>query len=567
MNDYKFRALEIHDSTHIWNLDEIRLRLKFMVRNNMNALVLHEPGIEDKIVFPGKFLGAKEEAHNIYEVFQQIDHNIFYHALRENLNLNRRDYLRFLIQEAAEVGVEVYLENKELWFSDFILKYKPDLVIDGVLCPSDPFWWEEFLPAKYEELFISLPGLAGTVTSCGTGEARLAISNTFSCQCERCQKLDPAEWHKNMILGMYKAFKKAGKKLIIRDFIYSIEEQKKFAKAFNELPDDIALSLKNTPHDFYPTFPNNPLIGKVGNHPQVIEYDVHGQFFGWGVAPGAMLQDLKKRMKYGVEHGVTGFIARTDWEGVQDLSCFDTPNLVNLYGIAAYGKNTETEIRDIYYKWLTEEGMIKDEITPPELKNCLDWVSEIFEQTWPIIKNTVYVNDTVFSNDSCTHINLSQPTFIAETHHSRKNWDPESEDALAMTETNVERILAEKDEALQLVDQVYNRFMEGNPGLKEDAYQKLKEHFDFMRMYVRAFQLTTRVYALTRYLLEKGRDAKLHSKPVSGILKQAIEDLKEYKNQLAGSVFARKYPFGELLNPERFECFLKDAEEKLMSNK
>ena len=57
MKDYTFRAMEIHDFTQIWNLDEIRRRLDFMVKNNMNAMVFHEPGIEDKIVFPAKFLG------------------------------------------------------------------------------------------------------------------------------------------------------------------------------------------------------------------------------------------------------------------------------------------------------------------------------------------------------------------------------------------------------------------------------------------------------------------------------------------------------------------------------
>ena len=43
MKDYTFRAMEIHDFTQIWNLDEIRRRLDFMVKNNMNAMVFHEP--------------------------------------------------------------------------------------------------------------------------------------------------------------------------------------------------------------------------------------------------------------------------------------------------------------------------------------------------------------------------------------------------------------------------------------------------------------------------------------------------------------------------------------------
>ena len=126
MKKYTFRAMELHDFTQIWDLDEIRNKLDFMVRNNMNALVFHEPGIEDKIVFPAKFLGGTGEAASYYEAFLQIDHNIYKHALRENLNLNRRDYMNHLIREAKAAGVDVYFENKELWFSDFILKYRQE---------------------------------------------------------------------------------------------------------------------------------------------------------------------------------------------------------------------------------------------------------------------------------------------------------------------------------------------------------------------------------------------------------------------------------------------------------
>ena len=128
MKDYTFRAMEIHDFTQIWNLDEIRRRLDFMVKNNMNAMVFHEPGIEDKIVFPAKFLGGSGNPESYYDAFLEVDHQILNHALRENLNLNRRDYINHVIREAKEAGVDIYFENKELWFSDFVLKYKKELM-------------------------------------------------------------------------------------------------------------------------------------------------------------------------------------------------------------------------------------------------------------------------------------------------------------------------------------------------------------------------------------------------------------------------------------------------------
>lgn len=509
MKTYETRAVEVHDFVRIWDLDEMRRRLRFMVANDMNAVILHEPGIVDKIVFPAQFLGGKSEGANLFELYEQIDEDIYRYALRENLNPFRRDYLRQLIAEAAEVGVDVYLEDKELWFKDFILKSHPEIIQDGVFCPSKEFWWKEFLPAKYTELFIMLPQLAGVMTSFGTGESRLAISNMFSCHCDQCKTLDPAEWHRNMVLGMYEPFRKAGKKLIIRDFIYQKEEQEQFAKALDRLPIEIVLSLKNTPHDFYPTFPDNPLIGKVGEREQWIEYDVYGQYFGYGLAPSIMTDDLTQRLNYGLANNVRGFSMRTDWEGVQDYSCFDTINLINLYAAAILGKNPGADRREIYARWLIGERLLADPNSPRALKDCIDWSMRLLEPTWGIVRSIVFVNGTVFSDNSAFHVNIKQPTWIAETHHSLKNWFSGAEDALGMQDENARKILEEKDEAVRGATDLLRGAREENPGLTLEAYADVLQRFDFLKTYAEGFRLTTRVYIFARLLEERGTSSPL----------------------------------------------------------
>ena len=567
MSRYETRAVEVHDFVRIWNLDEMRRRLRFMVANDMNALVLHEPGIVDKIVFPAQFLGGKSEGANLFELYEQIDAAIYNYALRENLNPFRRDYLTQLIAEAADAGVAVYLEDKELWFKDFILKSHPEILTNGVFCPSKSFWWEQFLPAKYTELFIMLPQLAGVVTSFGTGESRLAISNMHNCECDKCKALDPAEWHRNMVNGMYGPFRKAGKKLVIRDFIYQKEEQEQFAKALEKLPIEIALSLKNTPHDFYPTFPDNPLIGKVGQREQWIEYDVHGQYFGWGVTPSIMTEDLARRLDYGRTHNVSGFIMRTDWEGVQDTSCFDTPNLVNLYAAAIIGKNPEADLREIYARWLIEEKLVEDGISPQALKACIEWSLRLLEQTWPVVCGTVFVNGTVFSDNSAFHVNIRQPTWIAETHHSLKNWFSGAQDALGMQDKNAQKILDEKDEAVARSNALYDEVAAFNPGLKPGAYADLVQRFDFLRLYTEGFRLTTQVYIFSRLLEERGnkRAAFLKGLP-RDLLEESVRQLRAYRARLRQSPFSRMYPANVLLGGERLDCFLKDADGKLKAH-
>lgn len=569
MGNYTFRAMEIHDFTQIWNLDEIRRRLDFCVKNHMNAMVFHEPGIEDKIVFPAKFLGGTGNPKSYYDAFLEVDHPILNHALRENLNLNRRDYINHVIREAKEAGVDIYFENKELWFSDFVLKYKKELMqADGTICPSDPFWYEEFLPYKYKELFLALPDLAGIVCSIGTGEARLAISNTFACGCERCKNLDPVEWYKNMIMAMYQPFHEAGKKLIIRDFIYTKAEQERFQKAFMDMPEEIVLSLKNTPHDFYPTFPDNPLMGHVGNHPQITEYDVNGQFFGWGVQPSAMLSDIRRRLQYGKEHQVTGFLARTDWEGVQDWTCFDNLNMVNLYAIAAYAENEEISEEEIYLRWLQGEHLISGRLSPGELKTCVSTVKEIMDATWPIVEKTNFVNGCLFSNDSCMHLTPEQFTFIGGTHHSLSEWDPEKKDALEMSPENIGRIIADKEEAYVQCEKLVNQVEAGNMGLTAEAYEKMREHFEFMRWYVRGFRLTARGYCFGRYVTEKNTtDILAEGKTAAELLSDTIRELTEYREGLLKTSFIKKYPFDAQLNPERAEFYTNALKRMLREGK
>jgi hypothetical protein len=568
MKNYSIRGLEVHDWSHIWNFRTMRRYMKFMVENDMNTLVLHHVGVLDLITFPAKFLGGGAPTDSIFEVYNQIDQNIYRYALRENLNLYRRDFLKQLIREARQSGIDVYIEDKELWFSDFILNYKPGLMKNGVLCPSDPFWWEEFLPAKYEELFVALPDLAGVVVSFGTGESRLAIANMHACGCDLCRKMTPAQWHTNMILGTYGPFKKRGKQLVVRDFIYTKEEQEQFAEALEVIPQEIVLSLKNTPHDFYPTFPDNPLIGRVGERPQWIEYDVNGQYFGWGVVPSIMFDDIEHRLAYGLDHKVSGFFMRTDWEGVQDVSCFDGPNLLNLYAAAILGKNPAADRRAIVLRWLEGESMLDPASTPMQIHATVDWLLSVLEPTWPIMRGAVYVNGTVFSDNSLFHVSFGQPQWVAETHHSLKNWFADAKDALGLTVGNVQSILGEKERASKIMDEALAALASGRHALTEAAYRDLLDRFELMKAYVEGFRLETRLWVLGRLWAENRLDTLAGlDRPVKICLEETIDQIKEYTASVKNLPQLSSYPACVLLNVERMECFIRDVEKKIKATR
>jgi hypothetical protein len=326
----------------------------------------------------------------------------------------------------------------------------------------------------------------------------------------------------------------------------------------NELPADIAVSLKNTPHDFYPTFPDNPLIGRVGAREQWIEYDVHGQYFGWGVAPSIMIDDLLHRLGHGLESGVSGFILRTDWEGIQDHSCFDTVNLINLYAAAMLGRKAGLAKREIYSRWLVEEKLVDDPISPASLQSCVEWAERLLERTWPLVRSILYVNGTVFSDSSAFHVSLDQSAWIAESLHSLKDWSANAQDALAMRDENVRRILDEKDESVRQADALHREAASANPGLKREAYSKLVRGFDFIRWYAEGFRLTTRVCILSRLEEEPGRwFLASESRPLGELLQSTLDDLRAYRERLQQSPFVDIYPACVLLDAQRLESFLR----------
>ena len=281
-----------------------------------------------------------------------------------------------------------------------------------------------------------------------------------------------------------------------------------------------------------------------------------------------MLSDIKRRLRYGKEHHVTGFLARTDWEGVQDWTCFDNLNMVNLYAIAAYAENENTSEEEIYLRWLQGEHMLDERLSPGQLKTCVRTVMEIMDETWPIVEKTNFVNGCLFSNDSCMHLTPEQFTFIGGTHHSLSEWDPEKKDALEMSVENIARIIEDKEEAHVKCEKLVDRVVAGNMGLTEDAYEKMKEHFEFMRWYVRGFRLTARGYCFGRYVTEKNAtDMLAEGKTANALLEETIQEMEKYREGLLQTTFIKKYPFDAQLNPERVAFYTNSLKRMLAQGK
>ncbi|MCD1261402.1 hypothetical protein B5M42_021610 [Paenibacillus athensensis] len=555
------RSIEVHDTATMWNPEKIQKIVDFMVRHDMNNLIFHENDIVDKLVFPSLLYKENIEDRNIYSIFENIYQTIYDKTPSPFVFIDEKailvELMRSIARIASRAGIRFFLQSKELWFADLLFRDKK-LMKDGVMCPSDPFWWETYLPAKYEELFIAIPELSGIVTSTGTRESRASLAHGI-CKCDRCRNFDLQEWQKNIIMSIYKPIKETGKQLVVRDFTYYADEQSGLRAGVLSLPDDIVVSIKNTPQDFYPTFPDNALIGNVGNHEQWIEYEVMGEYFGFGAVPSIMIEDIRARMKYALSKGAKGFTARVDWEALPNHSAFDTVNILNVYATAMLAKNPDLPGAEIYRAYLTEHNLFADGLTKEQQDACIAKVMEILEPTWPIMAKTPYINDFLFSSNSKIPANIEHGEFLAKEHHGLQKWFPERAKDHDMTPENVALFLNEKEQALDEVNAVYKLIIAGNPGLKEDYYKLLTAQIEMYRLYVEQFRAVANVYILVKAAAPKSDGSAIA---------QAMEELRRMEDRIKNYRFpAYEYPASVLICYEKVRYFRLNAQKVIAEMK
>jgi hypothetical protein len=500
MPEFQLRALEIH-SSYVWDFEWVCKSLEFIKNQGMTAIVFHRNDIVDQVVYPATIFGKGHNFKNIIDRYRVIHRDLYkYITQGRSTPVQRRDYINRVIDLADRNSIEVWFENKELWFHDAFIELNPHISKNGALCPNEPVWWE-YIDAKYTDLFSDIPGIAGIITAPATSESRLSISGN-RCTCDLCHATPVGDWYRNLLKTMYKPIHAAGKTLVVRDFVFDLKTQTEIASVMEELPEDVVISLKNTPHDYYPTFPNNHRIGHVGAHRQWVELDCMAQYFGWGIGPSHMVDDMRARMEYAKKNDVDGVLIRTDWEALEANSCFHTPNLLNLYGAAALSTDLGTKKANIYRTWLIDTGKIEDGAGEDEITEAVNWAIDLLGDSWQIIRRALYTNDCVFSDSSTYPVSLDHAWWLAEEKNSLRDWVPAKADAMNADEPNVKRILAEKDEAVRLVEALSEVVSCRPRGLTEAAYVDFVKRIDAFQRYIRGFREIGHACILTKYLVE-----------------------------------------------------------------
>jgi len=543
---FDLRAIEMHGD-RMWSWRWVKRAIDVAAANHMNALVLHRNDIIDMLAFPQRYFDVAE----IWARWPVRYHNID----------NNRQYLRTIMKYAGDRGVQLFLEVKEISFHDSILRRRPELMKDGAICASDPFWWE-FVEAKLEELLEALPDLAGIIVSPATRETRVTISAN-ECRCPRCQTTQPADWYRDLIRAMFRPLDRRDKILAVRDFTYTSGAQGEVLRAVSEVSERIVISLKNTPHDFYPTFPDNARIGDVGRHRQWVEFDTWGQFFGLGVFPSIVLDDLAERFRHSQRSGVSGVIARTDWEVISDGSVFDTLNMANLTGFARLCWDSDATTADLIKSGLIGPvatamggGLDEERFDLSGHAEAASALQTALQRSWEVMSKTVFVLRHVFHED-CMFPDTQRKAWMMLTDiHGIADWDASLEGALHLTQAKLQDIYREKDEALDLVQQLAAELLRTSASLPPQARQQIDDTATLWVEYVRGFRACARACFATRFHSEHPNDIS------RAAATREIANLDAYRHHLAETLDGTRYPYliYWMLDVERLASLVADLQ-------
>lgn len=547
---FRMRGLEFH-SSRMWQWAQVRAALDFMQKFGMNTLIFHQNDIVDHLVFP----------HALFpEELMWKRWPVRLHSIYQN-----RHYINKVAREAKTRGIAFCVEIKEIWYVDQVLEQVPGLRNpDGSVCASHPFWWE-FMDMKQRELLDAVPDIAGVIVSPGTRESKVSIS-TNTCRCARCQATDPTDWYSQLLGAMHQPLAEQGKTFAVRDFSYSADQQSRMLDAARRVSSDIVISLKNTPHDYYPPFPHNPRIGHTGGLRQWIEFDTWGQFFGLGVFPVSVVEDMQYRMRHALASGAEGVALRTDWEVITDAGAFNSPNILNVVAGAMLARDVDLDLDEVYRAWAAHglysplrEASAMDGPHVPSGAGSAIKLKEFMRNSWQVVEKALYVRGHLFHEDDQYPDSLAKAFDMMVNIHGRDDWEPGASRLLEPTDANLDEIFSEKAQAVRAVDELQSVLQPASLGLASAVVQDLTTMLELYRLYVRGYELCAKTVFLTR---------KAQVEPDAQSIAAAratIAPLRAFGEQVRARLAGSSYPhyLYWMLDTTRTDALARDVEERL----
>lgn len=321
-----------------------------------------------------------------------INHLELSHKLIMNLCELRDTAIRKMVNKLVTKAHLADIPEVVLWdHALYDLDYYPDKFKTGTNHTIDldnPSFWEWFRN-DYREMLDLAPGIQGIVLTFIETGARAEDQYSEKLKSNQ-EKLSAVVNHvASVVIGERKL------KLYVRTFSYTHKEYENIVGAINlfEYP-EIRLMMKETPHDFFLTHPNDFVAGTI-NRPTIIEFDAAAEFNGQGIVANTWPEYILGRWAdFLNRENIIGYTARTDRYG--NTRIIGQPSEINLYALDRYSKDNI----------LTSENIYDEFILKKYNSQALPYVKAAFKNAFDIITSIFYTLG------------------ISTANHSRLDYDP-----------------------------------------------------------------------------------------------------------------------------------------------
>jgi len=423
---------------------------------------------------------------------------------------------------------------------------RPDSYEKAHMCPSESVTWKIW-HAIVNEVIDMHPDASGIyldIMHDGFG---------INCQCDRCRANGLSEFPKELRIAnieTYKALKARGKKLLYHTWSTNSKPRKGrsqgsdsgipwlmpgdmpewlFREAIEWTPEEIEFVKMDTWGDVQPTAPMDPIIGKVGKHPQIVQFQIAGEYRGFNKVPCSMVQYLKDRINRCKKLGVSGvLVIPGGWIDPYYVFWKDIINSINFEAFAKLSWNVNEDVEKIWKTWA--EKIYGDKAST--------YIIEALKKSQDIIEKSLAIKGMNFNDHSGYPTSI--PRMWEITWDWSNYWYPDSFERFAITPENISEIIKEKEEAIKAAGEMLDLIEKTKPYLKGKQYSELNERTLWLYNYVSIQRYLAEIYFRMLYVEELSKKGSSDESQL-GLIKSAYKKLEEVHSKLPETAVMESY--------------------------
>ncbi len=311
----------------------------------------------------------------------QLSHELV-HNLRELRDDGRRTAVRTLVDAAHRAGIgEVVLWDHAL----YDLSYYPAEFRTGpgnTIDLDNPAFWA-WLKQDYRQLLDLVPAADGIVLTFVETGARAERQHSTALATPQDKLAAVVNAVADVVIGERR------KSLYARTFSYTHAEYRNIAGAIAAFArPEVRLMMKETPHDFFLTHPDDVLAGTIAR-PTIVEFDVGAEFNGQGLIANTWPEYVLRRARSLLARPhVIGYVARTDRYG--GTRVIGRPSEINLLALKRYVEDRQVTAEEIYDEFIARHYG----------GGARPFVKAAFRNAFDIVTSTLYTLGTNTANHS-----------------------------------------------------------------------------------------------------------------------------------------------------------------------